>query len=48
MADGELEWANGFCDRLGFPSDRVANVLATNGHIHDELSALLQKTGDRA
>ncbi len=25
-----------------------ANVLATNAHIHEELAALLQKTGDRA
>jgi myo-inositol-1(or 4)-monophosphatase len=34
---GELNLGPGF-----------ANVLATNGHIHGELAALLEKTGDRA
>ncbi|HTN81739.1 MAG TPA: inositol monophosphatase family protein, partial [Acidimicrobiales bacterium] len=44
-ADGQIEDLDGGPLNLG---PGIANVLATNGHIHDELAALLQKTGDRA
>ena len=44
-AGGTVENLDGGALNLG---PGIANVLATNGHIHQELGALLQKTGDRA
>lgn len=43
-AGGRIEDLDGGPLNLG---EGIANVLATNGHIHDELAALLQRTGDR-
>jgi len=44
-AGGRIEDLEGGALNLG---TGFANVLATNAHIHDELAALLRKTGDRA
>jgi myo-inositol-1(or 4)-monophosphatase len=43
-AGGRIEDLDGGPLNLG---EGFANVLGTNGHIHDELAALLQTTGDR-